>query len=82
VIVLMTAATNVVAVAAGVVVFAESFGAGTAIATVHLVAMVAIAVASWHLAAVQARIGERRAAPDVDRIRRRRSTPPLPAPAR
>jgi hypothetical protein len=59
-IVLMTAATNVIAVAAGVAVFAESFGAGTATAALHLVAMAAIAAASWHLAAVQARIGERR----------------------
>ena len=73
VIVLMTAATNVIAVAAGVAVFAESFGAGTGIAALHLVAMAAIAGASWHLAAVQARIGERRAAPDVERFRRRRS---------
>jgi hypothetical protein len=61
-IVLMTAATNVIAVAAGVAVFAESFGAGTATAALHLVAMAAIAAASWHLAAVQARIGERREA--------------------
>ena len=61
VIVLMTAATNVVAVAAGVAVFAESFGAQPGIAGLHLLAMLAIAAASWRLAAVQARIGERRA---------------------
>jgi hypothetical protein len=65
VIVLMTAATNVIAVAAGVAVFAESFGAQPGIAWLHLLAMLAIAAASWRLAAVQARIGERpaRAAP-------------------
>lgn len=57
VIVLMTAATNVAAVAAGVAVFAESFGARTDVATIHLVAMAAVAAASWRLAAVQARIG-------------------------
>jgi hypothetical protein len=82
VIVLMTAAMNVVAVAAGVVVFAESFGAGTGIAALHLVAMLAIAAASWRLAAVQARIGERRAAPDVERFRARRPTAAIPATAR
>jgi hypothetical protein len=81
VIVLMTAATNVIAVAAGVAVFAESFGAGTDIAALHRVAMTAIAGASWHLAAVQARIGERVAAPDVERFRRRRPTA-IPATAR
>jgi hypothetical protein len=81
VIVLMTAATNVIAVAAGVAVFAESFGAGTGIAALHLVAMTAIAGASWHLAAVQARIGEQHAAPDVERFRRRRPTA-IPATAR
>jgi hypothetical protein len=81
VIVLMTAATNVIAVAAGVAVFAESFGAGTGIAALHLIAMTAIAGASWHLAAVQARISERRAAPDVERFRRRRPTA-IPATAR
>jgi hypothetical protein len=60
VIVLMTAAMNVAAVAAGVVVFAESFGARTGIAALHLLAMVVIAAASWRLAAVQARLGEQR----------------------
>jgi hypothetical protein len=59
VIVLMTAATNVTAVAAGVAVFAESFGTPTGIASMHLLAMVAIAAASWRLAAVQAELGER-----------------------
>jgi hypothetical protein len=59
VIVLMTAAMNVIAVAAGVAVFAESFGSQPGIALLHLLAMVAIAAASWRLAAVQARIGER-----------------------
>jgi hypothetical protein len=57
VIVLMTAAMNVAAVAAGVAVFAESFGARADIAAIHLVAMAAVAAASWRLAAVQARIG-------------------------
>ena len=62
VIVLMTAAMNVVAVAAGVAVFSESFGARPSTAWAHLLAMLAIAVASWRLAAVQSRIGERRPA--------------------
>ncbi len=59
VIVLMTAATNVIAVAAGVALFAESFGSQPGVAWLHLLAMVAIAGASWRLVAVQARIGER-----------------------
>lgn len=64
-IVLMTAATNVVAVAAGVAVFAESLGSGDGVAWVHALAMAAIAAASWRLVGVQARIGEppRRIAP-------------------
>lgn len=72
VIVLMTAATNVVAVAAGVAVFAESFGTQTGIAALHLLAMVTIAAASWRLAAVQARLGERRphTAPRAEPFRR------------
>jgi hypothetical protein len=83
VIVLMTAATNVIAVTAGVVVFTESFGAQTGIAALHLVAMIAIAAASWRLAAVQARIGERRAAPAVEPARRSlRPAAALPAAAR
>jgi hypothetical protein len=81
-IVLMTAATNVVAVGAGVVVFSESFGAGTGIAALHLVAMVAIAAASWHLAAVQTQIGERQATPDLERFRERRRAAAVPAAAR
>ena len=60
VIVLMTAAMNVTAVAAGVAVFAESFGARDGTAFAHLLAMTAIAAASWRLVGVQARIGERR----------------------
>jgi hypothetical protein len=59
VIVLMTAATNVIAVAAGVSLFSESFGSGPGIAWVHGLAMLAIAGASWRLVAVQACIGER-----------------------
>ena len=48
--------------AAGVAVFSESFGARPSTAWAHLLAMLAIAVASWRPAAVQARIGERRPA--------------------
>jgi hypothetical protein len=82
VIVLMTAAMNVIAVAAGVAVFAESFGAPTGVAALHLLAMLAIAAASWRLAAVQARIGERRP-PSADPLPRARRHPaPLPAGAR
>jgi hypothetical protein len=72
VIVLMTAATNVIAVAAGVAVFAESFGAQAGLAWLHLLAMVAIAAASWRLAAVQARIGERRKRDRSEHLRRAR----------
>jgi len=79
VIVLMTAATNVVAVAAGVAVFAESFGSRPGIAGLHLLAMVAVAAASWRLAAVQARIGERPIAP---RRGLRRRVAPVAAGAR
>ena len=39
--------------------FAESFGSQPGIAWLHLLAMIAIAGASWRLVAVQARIGER-----------------------
>jgi hypothetical protein len=78
VIVLMTAAMNVTAVAAGVAVFSESFGAHAGIAVLHLGAMVAIAAASWRLAAVQARIGEQRS-PVPSRRRARRRPEPLPA---
>src|SRR3954449_9244381 len=63
VIVLMTAATNVIAVTAGVVLFAESLGGQPEIAWLHLLAMLAIAAASWRLVAVQVRIGERRRKP-------------------
>jgi hypothetical protein len=63
VIVLMTAATNVIAVAAGVSLFAESLGTQPGIAWLHLLAMLAIAAASWRLVAVQVRIGERRRRP-------------------
>jgi len=63
VIVLMTAATNVIAVTAGVALFAESLGGQPEIAWLHLLAMLAIAAASWRLVAVQVRIGERRRKP-------------------
>ena len=63
VIVLMTAATNVIAVGAGVSLFAESLGGRPGIAWLHLLAMLAIAAASWRLVAVQVRIGERRRTP-------------------
>jgi Magnesium transporter NIPA len=84
VIVLMTATMNVIAVAAGVAVFAESFGAPMGVAALHLLAMVAIAAASWRLAAVQARIGERRpVAPSAQPVPlSRRRAAPLPAGAR
>ena len=72
VIVLMTAATNVIAVAAGVAVFGESFGARPGIASLHLLAMLAIAAASLRLAAVQARIGERPEPVAPRRLARRR----------
>jgi hypothetical protein len=42
----------------------------------------AIAAASWHLAAVQAQIGERQATPDAERFRARRPAAVVPAAAR
>jgi hypothetical protein len=75
VIVLMTAAMNVIAVAAGVAVFSESFGARTDVAVLHVAAMAVIAAASWRLAAVQARIGE-----EPPPAPRRRQPQPRPEP--
>ena len=50
--------------------FSESFGTAPGIALLHLVAMVAIAGASWRLAAVQARIAEQPIAPPQRSARR------------
>jgi hypothetical protein len=75
VIVVMTAATNVTAVLAGIVVFGESLGAGTGVACLHALAMVVIGGASWWLAAAQARI----AAPRQERHRASTNMTPVSA---
>jgi hypothetical protein len=56
VIVLMTAATNLVAVAGGLVVFAEPLGASTAASALHVLAFGLIGAAAWRLSAAQARL--------------------------
>lgn len=61
VIVLMTAAMNVTAAAAGLAVFAESLGAHTGTAFAHALAMAGVTAASLQLVAAQARLGERHA---------------------
>jgi hypothetical protein len=53
VIVLMTAAMNATAAAAGIAVFAESLGADAGIASAHLLAMAVIAAASLRLVAAR-----------------------------
>jgi hypothetical protein len=58
VIALMTAATNVSAVAGGVLVFGDPLGATPALAAVHLVAFVAVALAAPMLAPAQVRVVE------------------------
>lgn len=57
VIALMTAVTNIVAILAGLLVFAEPLGAGAPSAAGHAVALVVVGVAGWLLAGTQARIG-------------------------
>jgi hypothetical protein len=56
VIVLMTAATNLVAVAAGLIVFAEPLGASAAASALHLLAFGLVGAAAWRLSAAQARL--------------------------
>lgn len=58
VIVLMTAATNITAVLAGLAVFGEPLGASLMMATIHAVALVAVGLAAWWLAGAQARLAE------------------------
>lgn len=56
VIVLMTAATNLVAVAGGLVVFAEPLGATTAASALHVLAFGLVGAAAWRLSTAQARL--------------------------
>jgi hypothetical protein len=56
VIVLMTAATNLVAVAGGLVVFAEPLGASPATSALHVLAFGLVGAAAWRLSAAQARL--------------------------
>ncbi len=56
VVALMTAATNVVAIGAGLVVFGEPLGAGPALAMLHVLAFVLAGAAAWWLAPAQARL--------------------------
>jgi drug/metabolite transporter (DMT)-like permease len=77
VVALMTAATNVVAVLGGLVVFGDVLGLTPALAALHAAGFVAIIVAGLPLAAAQARIGERRASGSAPS----RWTVPAPPPA-
>jgi hypothetical protein len=56
VIALMTAATNVVAIAGGLAVFAEPLGASVASSAVHVVAFALVGAAAWRLSLAQARM--------------------------
>jgi drug/metabolite transporter (DMT)-like permease len=56
IVVLMTAATNVLAIGAGFVVYGDSLGVSTAWKTVHVICFAAIGVAVWLLAPAQAAI--------------------------
>ncbi len=56
VVALMTAATNVVAIAAGLVLFGDPLGASPALAVVHALAFALAVGAAWLLAPVQARL--------------------------
>lgn len=55
VVALMTAATNAVAILTGLLVLGDRLGATPALAVVHALALLAIAVAAWRLAPSQAR---------------------------
>jgi hypothetical protein len=56
VIALMTAATNVVAILAGLIVFGDPLGATPAVVVLHLAAFGLVGVAAWLLAPAQARL--------------------------
>jgi hypothetical protein len=56
VVVLMTAATNLVAVAGGLVVFAEPLGASPAASALHVLAFGLVGAAAWWLSGAQARL--------------------------
>jgi hypothetical protein len=56
VIALMTAATNLVAIAGGLVVFAEPLGASAASSVAHVVAFALVGAAAWRLSGAQARM--------------------------
>ena len=58
VIALMTAATNVVAILGGVLVFGEPLGSSAVTATLHVGALLLVGLAAWRLAPAQARLGE------------------------
>jgi hypothetical protein len=53
---LMTAATNVVAIGAGLVVFGDPLGAGPGLVLLHALAFVLAGAAAWWLAPAQARL--------------------------
>lgn len=56
VVALMTATTNVVAIAGGVIGFGETLGASPALCALHLLGLAGIVVAGWRLAPAQARL--------------------------
>lgn len=62
VVALMTAATNVVAILGGFLVFGEPVGSSAAVATLHVAALLLVGLAAWRLAPAQTRLGESAAA--------------------
>lgn len=76
---LMTAGTNLAAIALGLVAFAEPLGATPAIAGLHALAFVAIGAGGWLLAPAQALTsgeGDRQAGTEVKAGSRSATTPP------
>jgi hypothetical protein len=61
VIALMTAATNLVAVAGGLIVFAEPLGVSVLTSALHVLAFALVGAAAWRLSAAQARLVPARA---------------------
>jgi hypothetical protein len=64
VIALMTAATNLTSIIAGLVIFGDPLGPGRALAALHVGAFVAVGVAAWLLAPAQADLASHRSGPD------------------
>jgi hypothetical protein len=67
VIALMTAATNVVAILGGLLVFSEPLGATAGSGVLHAFALLAVGVAAWRLSFTQGRLGAAEVEPEVRR---------------